>query len=577
MKPRRIVILPFVTEDQQLQYLVESIQDLLIAALSRSQNYQVISKASTRIAGVTNAIETVGRQLNAQHIISGVLIEQEGILAFIKYHLLDKGRTEQKSIALSKKDLFSLGEKILEAVTDLLQISNGETRSREVEKLQHPETYQKFLLGNFHFNRWTNEDVTKAIALYEKVIAVEPHFIPAYLKLAKSYIFQAGRGYMLPKEVYPKARMAIETGLKINPNSGEAIIDKNLIDFFYDLNWKSIYDSVEKGLANYVDASEAYQQLSFFWYGLKEYDAALDALYSALEYDPLSTGILNMIGDVQLSAQRYDEAEKTFQSILKLIPNDVPSLENLLYIASLQGRLRKAEGYINKLNRLLSSDEQYLPRLGYAYAKFGFNNKVAEFKRYYERMRIKNTTRLFYNPQANIYAGLRDWNKTLELIEKGWKARTGILYILTDPQLEPIRKTPRYQALVKQIRYPKLKDNINYITLETDIKETVRVNLNALLYAEGEDNYTRLHFYQNFRKETKLIRATIKKIALQLPSDQFMRIQKSFILNLNQPFKVIGNVRNRTVYSQKYDYELPVSRSIQDTALDRLRSKALML
>ena len=80
MKPRRIVILPFVTEDQQLQYLVESIQDLLIAALSRSQNYQVISKESTRIAGATNAIETVGHQLNAQRIISGILLEQEGIL-----------------------------------------------------------------------------------------------------------------------------------------------------------------------------------------------------------------------------------------------------------------------------------------------------------------------------------------------------------------------------------------------------------------------------------------------------------------------------------------------------------------
>ena len=564
---QRIAILPLSVDSDKLQFLSESIQDLLMRELGISQKYMVISKQSTALAAQQSKdIYGIGQRLDAIRLIEGEIKEVDNIVVNLTYHRLDKKELENISVSVSKNDVFKLGETCLEAVLELLRLKDTSKTPIAVPKLKNPKLYQKFMLGNYHFNRWTQENVVEAIGLFNEVIESEPNFAPAYLKLAKCYIFQAGRGHETPNTVYPLARQAVQKALEINPNSGEAIIDKNLIDFFFDLDWRNVYSSIEIGLENYVDASEAYQQLSFFWYGLKEYDAALDALYSALEYDPLATGLLNMIGDVQLSAKRYDDSEKTFQSILKMVPNDPASLENLMYIASLKGNESIASRYLRKLQKVLPEANRYVPRMGYFYGRFGKTEEAENYLNFFEQLERKEPNRVLYNYKAQVYSGRGDWESVMDHIEKGWKARTGILYILTDPQLEPIRKWKRYQMMIGQVWLPENIADVDYISLNTDIKETVRVNLKALLFAKAEDNYTRLYFFQNFRLEEKLLRATLKTIEAQLP-ENFVRVHRTFILNGSQPYEVFGNSKTRYITQPQHDVEIPVSRSFNVAAL----------
>ena len=564
---QRIAILPFFIDNEKLQFLSESIQDLLMRELGISQKYMVISKQSTAMAHEQYSdVYEIGNQLDAIRLIEGKIEETENIVVDLAYHRLDKKEKEQITVSVSKNDIFRLGETCLEAVLKLLRLKDTSQSPIAVPKLKNPALYQKFMLGNHHFNRWNQENVAEAIALFKEVIESEPNFAPAYLKLAKCYIFQAGRGLETPNTAYPLARQAIQKALDINPNSGEAIIDKNLIDFFYDLDWRNIYSSIEIGLENYVDASEAYQQLSFFWYGLKEYDAALDALYSALEYDPLATGLLNMIGDVQLSAKRYDDSEKTFQSILKMVPNDPASLENLMYIASLKGNQSIASRYFRKLQKALPDPNSYVPRMGYFFGRFGHSREADEYLAYFKQLEKENPSLVLHNYMAQVYAGRGDWEKVMDYIEQGWKARTGILFILTDPQLEPIRKWKRYQVMIGQVWLPEKIADVDYVSLHTDIKETVRVNLKALLFAKAEDNYTRLYFFQNFRLEEKLLRATLKTIETQLP-ENFIRVHRTFIINGSQPYEVYGNSKTRYITQPQHDVEIPVSRSFNVAAI----------
>ncbi len=570
----RLAILPFQTNSETSNSLGQAVYETIFSVITSSPSYEVISKDSSSQYLATHDLGYIFKSLHCSIVLTGYLSERENEFELILtlYSKKNKKAREQKSI-IDKKDILHLGDICLNMVHQVLGLTNSKN-VQEVPKLQNPQLYRKFILANYHFNRWTKNNIVEAVQLYKEVITKEPQFVPAYLKLAKSYMYQAGRGYEKPMTVYPLAMRAIETALKINPNSGEAIIDQNLINFFFHLDWRYIYTSIEKGLENYVDASEAYQQLSFFWYGLREYDAALDALYSALEYDPISTGILNMIGDVQLSARRYDASEKTFKSILKMVPNDTSSLENLLYIAALRNSKQRCFYYLNKLKKLLPEEEKYVPRMAYAYGKFGMVKEAHDYLDYYNELEKKNPNRVIHNFKAQVYSGLGNWDKAMSLIEKGWEARTGLLFILTDPQWEPIRKWKRYQALVGQIQFPSKVENVHYITLQTDLKETLRINLNSLLFAKAEDNYTRLFFYQNFRIEQKLIRATLQKVTIQLPPTQFIRIHKSTVLNTEQRFSISGNSKTRIVRLIQYDYELTVSRSLSNELLKLLYTKA---
>ncbi len=563
---KRLAILPLQTKSANIKFLVPIIQEVLISNISAEASYVVISKDSTNTSSETSSdLKIVGKQLNANYLVTGSLSEKKGLIEVtLKYNNLKKDKQKQVTFKVDKNDLFKLGELSLTHLKKMLRISNDEIVVNA--KIQNPEIHQLYVLGNYHFNRWTQGNVKLAVEYYEKVINAEPDFAPAYLKLAKCLVFQAGRGYELPKNVYPQARERIEKALEINPNSGEAIIDKNLIDFFYELDWTNIYNSIEKGLENYVDASEAYQQLSFFWYGLKEYDASLDALYSALEFDPISTSILNMIGDVQLSAKRYEDSEKTFLSILKMIPNDNSSLENLMYLNSLQGSERKATSYYNKLKKALPNSLDFTPRMGYFFGKFGMDDEAELYLKYFRDLSKKEPNRVHHNYFAQVYSGRNDWEQTMNYIECGWRARTGILFILTDPQLEPLYKWKRYQQLVSEIKLPQDVEDNNYITLRTDIKETLRINLNTLLFLKAEDNYTRLYFFQNFRLEQKLVRATLKTVTPQLP-EYFSRIHKSYIINMHQPFQLFGNAKKRYITQNQHDTEIPVSRSFDVSSL----------
>ncbi|GGI58437.1 LytTR family DNA-binding domain-containing protein [Winogradskyella haliclonae] len=565
---RRLAILKLQTKSTNIKFLVPIIQEVLISNISAEASFVVISKDSTNTSTeVSSDLKTIGKQLNTNYLITGGLSEKNSlIIVTLKYNDLKKDKERQVSFEVDKNDLFKLGELSLTHLKKMLNISNDDISIKVNAKIKNPEIHQLYVLGNYHFNRWTQGNVKLAVEYYEKVIHAEPDFAPAYLKLSKCLVYQAGRGYELPKNVYPQAREWVEKALEINPNSGEAIIDKNLIDFFYELDWTNIYNSIEKGLENYVDASEAYQQLSFFWYGLKEYDASLDALYSALEFDPISTSILNMIGDVQLSAKRYEDSEKTFLSILKMIPNDNSSLENLMYISALQDNERKAISYYNKLKKALPSSIEFTPRMGYFYGKFGMVKEAESYLKHFRDLSKKEPNRVHHNYYAQVYSGRNDWEKTMNHIERGWKARSGILFILTDPQLAPLYKWKRYQQLVSEIKLPQGVENNNYITLRTDIKETFRINLNTLLFLKAEDNYTRLYFFQNFRLEQKLVRATLKTVTPQLP-EHFSRIHKSYILNMHQPFQLFGNAKTRYITQNQHDIEIPVSRSFDVSSL----------
>lgn len=84
---------------------------------------------------------------------------------------------------------------------------------------------------------------------------------------------------------------------------------------------------------------------------------------------------------------------------------------------------------------------------------------------------------------------------------------------------------------------------ISHIFVKTEYK-LVRVNVEDILYVEGLQNYVMI--YTATEKITSL--QTMKKTEEQLPTDQFIRIHKSFIVAIN---KINSIERNRVSIGDK--------------------------
>lgn len=73
----------------------------------------------------------------------------------------------------------------------------------------------------------------------------------------------------------------------------------------------------------------------------------------------------------------------------------------------------------------------------------------------------------------------------------------------------------------------------------------IRINLNDIKYIEGSNEYIVIHLLKD-KPITTLMR--MKNIETQLPENLFMRVHRSFIVNLNQ-VRVIE--RNRIIFDEK--------------------------
>jgi two-component system, LytTR family, response regulator len=85
----------------------------------------------------------------------------------------------------------------------------------------------------------------------------------------------------------------------------------------------------------------------------------------------------------------------------------------------------------------------------------------------------------------------------------------------------------------------------------------IRIKLNEIKYIEGMREYVQIHTINNPPVMTLL---SMKKIEKYLPSESFMRVHRSFIVNLKQ---VTTIERNRIVFDE--NVYIPVSDQYKDT------------
>lgn len=563
MQIQRLAILPFKNQaDESWNYLTEGLTEHAFQYLMNQSDWLIIAQESIdlwlQLEG--GFIKNIYKKLQVDTLLTAELSVNGRLQLDLQ---LWQPATEEpiwrRQLVADLKQVVSFGNQLTEVLSTLLKTPKIATVNRSLP--QHRQAYRAYLLGNHYLNRWDRGYTELAIAQFEKVIELEPDFIPAYLGIAKGNVFLVSRGWRKAEEHYPITLQQLERMLLINPNYGELYIYKGIIEFFYLLDWDSAYRNIERGLNNSSEASEAYAQLSLFWYGMRQYDKALEAIHAAMEYNPLSTSLLNMKGDVLVSAERYAEANKVFLSILELQPADKIAYENLMYIAALLRNERLTKKYLRVLDIDTSDIQTFLnyPRLGYVYA---FLKRERELQSVIDYLKNpQNNTINPYGRLANIYAAQGRNDLALTCLEAMFANRTGIIFALTDPQFKPLRYWRRYQKLEQQIKLPTNLPSEKTLTIQSELKKSIQVNPDCLLYAQAEEKYTTIVVYNNFRLEKTLLRLTIKNLLKQLPAAQFWQCHRSFIINTSLELRAEGNARGYQLISDHYGFSVAVARS----------------
>lgn len=114
---------------------------------------------------------------------------------------------------------------------------------------------------------------------------------------------------------------------------------------------------------------------------------------------------------------------------------------------------------------------------------------------------------------------------------------------------------------------PRFSDTKNSLSWSYTISagipnQLVRIDLDQLLFIQGQDNYVRLCEYDKLT----LTRMTLSDLIEQLPTNEFIRVEKSFIVAIS---KIDRIEKHQLIIGTE---RIPVSQAYHMNLLERLKS-----
>ncbi|MFT3740763.1 MAG: LytTR family DNA-binding domain-containing protein [Breznakibacter sp.] len=113
----------------------------------------------------------------------------------------------------------------------------------------------------------------------------------------------------------------------------------------------------------------------------------------------------------------------------------------------------------------------------------------------------------------------------------------------------------RHLVELEGLSYAQIEGNNRFLFLKSEYKVR-RINFNEILYIEGLKDYIKV--FVAHEEKPILSLSSMKAVEQRLPAEQFMRVHRSFIVNLNQVHTV---ERLRIVFGKTY---IPIGDQYKD-------------
>jgi TolB-like protein/AraC-like DNA-binding protein/Tfp pilus assembly protein PilF len=371
---KSIAVLPFKNDsgDSSNVYLINGLLESTLNNLQKIQDLRVISRTSSeKYRNTSKSIPEIGKELNVSYFVEGsgqkigneILLNIQLIEAGTDKHLWAKQYSRQVT------SIFELQEEIAISIAAEIQaiITPEEQNLIQKKPTNNLEAYDYFLKGQNQFSNYTDAGFNEAIIFFKKALKLDPEFARAHAGIAISYHFLGM--FKEEKQYLSEINEHADKALLFDPKSDEALMSKAI---YYMHN--------------------------------KEFVKAVPYLEKALEYNPNSAQVINMLSDFY--ANYVPNTGKYLEYALKGFQLNIAA-----YDSSTASYL-----YLNLSNALIQS---------------GFADEALKYV----------DVSLDYNPENPfskyvkaymLYAKNHDWDETRRLVLTEWKKDTTRLDILQD-------------------------------------------------------------------------------------------------------------------------------------------------
>jgi TolB-like protein len=454
--PHSVAVLPFVnlSGDKDQEYFSEGLTEELLNSLAEINGLQVSGRTSAfSFEGKDTDLATIARKLNVGAILEGS-VRRSGHTIRITAQLINAvtGFEEwSQSYDRDLGDVLKLQTDIATAVAEALKVTLlGDVPARiEVGGTHNAAALDAYLRASISFHSLHEEkDLPAAIAGYTEAIHLDPGYALAYAGRALARADFAGRAETGPavgedmKEAEADARHAIALAPELaEGHQALAFISIATFDFAQAIT------ELARGLALAPGNADILALSSGFTAYMGNFDAGIAAARRAVALDPLDYFTYQGLGNALFGARRYQEAVTAFRESISVNPNYEPGYGELGLAFYAAGDLRNALASCESHRDTFESQVC----LAIVYDKLG---RHADAQAELTRAESAYGAAAAYQ-YAQVYAQWGDRARALDSLAAAKRVRdSGLIALRADPLLDPLRQEPRYQALVRDLKFP---------------------------------------------------------------------------------------------------------------------------
>jgi TolB-like protein/lipoprotein NlpI len=455
-----IAVLPLenLTGDPGQEYFADGITDELIGQLGRISALRVISRTSVmQYKRKAKPLPQIARELGVDAVLEGSL-QKSGDRVRIRVQLIDALPRERNLWGMTyerpKAEMLVLYGEMAQAIAEKtgVSVTESETSRLASNRQVDPEAYEAYLKGQFHMYKFTKPDLELGRQYFELALEKDPDYAPAYHGIAFYWVATTYYG-MRPKEIIPKWKAAVEKGIELDSTLPIGHFNLAVTATWYEFDW----EKAEREFRLTLELNPNYAQARVF-YGLYltamgRFEEAKTQMRVGVDLDPMNAMYQGYMGQPFRRSRQYDLAITHYKKSLALQPDFTDSLGNLFHCYHEKGMVEEALETRRKAFEIKGSQD-LLEALDRGYRTGGYREamrQVAEVLAARSNRAYSMDIALYYT-----YAGEKD--RALDWLEIAFEERMqDLVYLNVDPKWDALRNEPRFQEVVRRMKFPQAK------------------------------------------------------------------------------------------------------------------------
>jgi TolB-like protein len=455
-----LAVLPLenLSGDSAQDYFAEGMTEVLSTDLARLSGLKRVTARGSviRYKGTSKPLAEIARELNVDALITGS-VQRSGNRVSITAQLLDPATGDQlwsNRYERDLQDVLAIRNEIVSAIVREIKahLSPAEQTRLALSRPVHPEAFEAYLQGRFHWFKQTREDYDLAERYFQLALDKDPGYALGYAGLGSVWMMRGDAGFLPPSETVPKARRFMTRALELDDSLADVHVTLGN-QAAVELDWTG----AERELRRAIEVNPNLSDGHFFYAdllltALNRADDAKREMQRALELDPLDEFIWSFYGWHLNYLGRYDEAIPIFQRLLPTGPNKASNHLGLWGAYFRKGMYKEALSSAREYF-VAAGDGEFAGALGTGSDRTSY---VAAMLRTGEAMVARSTQR--HVPAiriARMFAHAGDKDRAFQWLELAFQnhesplARLGVFWDWAD-----LRSDPRFRDLLARLHLP---------------------------------------------------------------------------------------------------------------------------